>query len=96
MNASALLEYFDPLYQYLKTKNGPMDSSALTSFLENEYEGPASILNNKQITAEWNLKVDVANATKIEAQVSQCYKAISNEIKIVLLNLYISKNFRRS
>lgn len=69
LNASAILEYFDPLYKYLKKANGPLSSDELTSFLQNDYETVASEISTKGVVAEWNLETDVDNKTKAEIQV---------------------------
>lgn len=69
LNASAILEYFDPLYKYLKKVNGQLSSEELALFLSTDYEEAASKISTKQVVTEWDLETDVNNKTKAEIQV---------------------------
>lgn len=70
LNASAILEYFDPLFKYLKEVNGPIkEDTELENFITNDYEPSASQIENSRITAEWNFAIDISNSSKQKEQV---------------------------
>ncbi|KAF5302724.1 hypothetical protein FQR65_LT08466 [Abscondita terminalis] len=63
LDATAILEYFDPLLKYLKEEN-------LKCYLRNTYEKEASRHTNDLVHAEWNFVTDVANKTAEEEQLA--------------------------
>lgn len=68
LDATAILEYFEPLYKYLKIQN-QMTEENLKEFLENQYETEASQIINQQVHAEWDFATDLGNAAKEQTQV---------------------------
>lgn len=93
LNASAILEYFNPLYKYLKKVNGQLSSEELSSFLSTDYEEAASKISTKQVLAEWDLETDVENKTKAEVQVTIITSSFACvKVKMILVKRY----FRRS
>ncbi|KAK5650646.1 hypothetical protein RI129_001675 [Pyrocoelia pectoralis] len=92
LDASALLEYFQPLYEFLKKDNGPLtDEKELKNFLMLDYELSASHSANDQVEAEWNFVTDVSNADKEQAQVDAALSAA--QLKKVYWNTYF-KNLK--
>lgn len=74
LDASALLEYFDPLFKFMKKENGPYKiESELKTFLEIDYEPSASKSQYDQVVAEWNFVTDVSSTEKEQAQVKRYY-----------------------
>lgn len=67
LDATAILEYFEPLMEYLINEN-KMSEQELEEFLI-DYEEKASTNLKELVTAEWNFATDVENATKEEEQV---------------------------
>lgn len=65
LDASAILDYFKPLYKYLKDKN----EEELQDFLENDFEPKVSAMRNEATTADWDFATDVNNKTKEQAKV---------------------------
>ncbi|KAF5302725.1 hypothetical protein FQR65_LT08467 [Abscondita terminalis] len=63
LDATAILEYFDPLLKYLKEEN-------LKHYLETTYEKEASQHTNDLVHAEWNFATDVANKTAEQEQLA--------------------------
>lgn len=63
MSASALLEYFAPLQDFLKAEN---ERFAAMDALLDEYEGESSSMCNKMVTAEWGVATDSNNAANKE------------------------------
>lgn len=60
MRATALLEYFQPLMDFMKKQN------EMSEVLD-QYEDVASVACNKMVKAEWDVATDTTNATKQEA-----------------------------
>ncbi|KAB0802038.1 hypothetical protein PPYR_04224 [Photinus pyralis] len=76
LDASALLEYFQPLFEFLKKSNGPFpNDQELKNFLTLDYERSASMITNEQTHAEWNFVTDVNNPDKEQAQVAAALEA---------------------
>ncbi|KAI4458413.1 angiotensin-converting enzyme [Holotrichia oblita] len=63
VNASAMLEYFEPLHEYFVEISGGMTSSGLKSFLEGEYAEKAQEVYNAQVQAGWNYATNVNEET---------------------------------
>lgn len=62
ISASALLEYFEPLYEFLKAENRKKRIAELPDLLD-EYEIKGSQMCNKMVKAEWGVATDSLNAT---------------------------------
>nr|XP_022901638.1 angiotensin-converting enzyme-like [Onthophagus taurus] len=58
LDASALLDYFKPLYNWLKIQN--MDEETLKTYLDDYYKEAQTFYYN-QVVASWNFATDVAN-----------------------------------
>lgn len=57
LDASALLEYFAPLLDYLHAKNMP--EAELADFLENVYNPGLQVLSTAEVHAEWNYATNI-------------------------------------
>lgn len=62
ISADALLEYFAPLYDFLKEENRKKKIEMLPSMLE-QYETEGSEMCNKMVKAEWGVATDSNNQT---------------------------------
>lgn len=75
VNVTSLLEYFDPLYRYLKLEN-LKDEDHLRSFLENEYENRMEEIYHNEMVATYDFHTDLSNRNKEDVYVS------TNKIKV--------------
>ncbi|KAK4883480.1 hypothetical protein RN001_006799 [Aquatica leii] len=94
LQADALLEYFQPLFDFLKEENGPLtDETELSNFLKIDYEPSASKATYDSILAEWNYLTDVSNIDKENEQIAASIR-LANFNK-VYVNSYF-KNLNES
>uniref|UniRef100_A0A1L8DQS2 Angiotensin-converting enzyme n=1 Tax=Nyssomyia neivai TaxID=330878 RepID=A0A1L8DQS2_9DIPT len=73
MDASALLEYFKPLEDFLKIENERMRDEAMQQTL-NEYDIEALTEANKMVHASWDVSTNIGN-TAIQEQYNQAVLA---------------------
>ena len=89
LDATAILDYFKPLYSYLKEQNrasgatilneNPMTEEELEELLENDYAPAAQEVYTEDVHAEWNYATDIDNDEKQQAQVGVMkYKVTSH------------------
>ncbi|XP_063703175.1 angiotensin-converting enzyme-like [Culicoides brevitarsis] len=63
INASALLEYFKPLFKFLQEENQKIKEERMTEILE-EYDTKITAMCNKVQNADWDKTTDLANDEK--------------------------------
>lgn len=66
INASAILEYFKPLFDFLKEENDKNKENDMKDYLDG-YNEAAAIEMNKFVEAQWAVATDTENKTKQEA-----------------------------
>uniref|UniRef100_A0A1B0D1L8 Angiotensin-converting enzyme n=1 Tax=Phlebotomus papatasi TaxID=29031 RepID=A0A1B0D1L8_PHLPP len=69
MDASALLEYFQPLYEFLKVENENLRNEAMQQMLQ-EYDVEAQVEGAKMVHSSWAVSTNVGN-TAIQEQYNQ-------------------------
>ncbi|KAF5284087.1 hypothetical protein FQA39_LY17136 [Lamprigera yunnana] len=103
LDASALLEYFQPLYEFLKNTNGPLvNEQELANFLKLDYEPSASKATYDSVTAEWNFVTDVSNVEKEQEQIQASLRFAeftkfyaNNYFKVLNESSYKNEQIRR-
>lgn len=63
MNGNALMEYFQPLHEFLREENRRLEEEDMRDFLE-QYNLDASEVCNRKQNAEWNAITDLENEEK--------------------------------
>lgn len=66
LDATAIMEYFKPLYDYLYMHNrNKLTEEELEELLSGEYAEKAGEIYNAQVHAEWNFATDIRPETAI-------------------------------
>lgn len=65
ISGNALLEYFAPLYDFLKKENEKMKNANMQTVVEN-YSKEYEVACNKQVKAQYATQVDVGNVTLLQ------------------------------
>lgn len=68
LDASAILEYFSPLYKYLVKENS-MSEAELSEVLDTDYNQQMGKAQHKSFLASWATETDLGNAQKEDAEV---------------------------
>lgn len=68
MDASALNEYFEPLYEYLKEQNRNIPQEELILLLQDFEKGARTTLGS-QANADWDFETNIGSADFAAAQV---------------------------
>lgn len=81
ISGHALLEYFAPLYEFLKEENAKMRNAEMQSVVDN-YSKEYEVACNKQVKAQYATQVDVGNITLLQ----ELTEILNENTKFVLDN----------
>ncbi|XP_062535785.1 angiotensin-converting enzyme-like [Armigeres subalbatus] len=65
ISGQALLEYFEPLYEFLKVENERIKNEDMESVVDN-YSAEYEVACNRQVKAQYATQVDVGNASLVQ------------------------------
>ncbi|ETN62918.1 angiotensin-converting enzyme 9 [Anopheles darlingi] len=83
ISGQALLEYFEPLYRFLKEENRKFKSAEMDHIVE-RYNGEYSVACNRQVKAQYATQVDVGNPV-LQQQLAE---VLATNTQFVLDNYY--------
>jgi peptidyl-dipeptidase A len=95
VSAKALLEYFNPLYEFLKTQNEIIRQNLEMQAVLETYDEEAALLCNANVKASWNVQTDVNNEQFKEEQVNTkiCTLYKLCRIKFICLIVFLLNPF---